>query len=355
VKKVFGLIVLLLFAFGVTACAAETTEPQDPDTLIVQFVPSNMTDTELLTKVMSIQTMLETELTAAGYDINVLISIGTSYTSVIEAMVSGQVDVAFLTAQQYAYITLKYPGVAQVLLTSVRDAYLAQLDESNNVITDKSIIIANANAEGYDGTTTSAVKVSSYYSMLLIDKDDYAAYQTEGIAWLKGKNVATQTTTSGSGYVYPSFLLYENGMSFVPNTDGPDAAAGEVGYTTVANHQAGVLALLNGEVDACFTYFDSRTSTTAFETWQAANPDLDRFEETRVVALTEGIYNDTISSRAALSAGLKAAIQQAFINIIATEDGYAALQIYNHKGYLVAVDSDYDGERALYQFLHPTA
>jgi len=97
VKKVLGLIVLFLFAFGLAACGQQTTLQQDPDTLVVQFVPSTAVDSALLTKVMSIETMLEDKLLAAGFDMNVSISIGTSYASVIEAMASGQVHVAFLT------------------------------------------------------------------------------------------------------------------------------------------------------------------------------------------------------------------------------------------------------------------
>jgi len=351
VKKFLGLMLVLLFSFGLASCTQAVVE--DPETLIVQFVPSTSVDSAMLTKVLSLETMLEAELLAAGYDINVSISIGTSYASVIEAMASGQVHVAFLTAQQYAFVTTEYPGKVDVLLTSVRNAYKAQVDVDGNEITDPAVIIANANATGYDGTSNSAVKVSSYYSMLLVRTEDYQDYVTNGLANLAGKNVGTQSVTSGSGYVYPSFLLSQNNMSFVTGT--PNAANGEVKATTISGHQNSVIALLNGEVDAVFTFFDARYHATAYAAWQEANPTLNIFEETRVVALTTGIYNDTISGLSSLSDGLRAAIQQAFINVIATEDGLAALSIYNHTGYSIAVDSDYDGERALYAFLHPAA
>ena len=369
-KKILSLMTFLLFLFGMTACEQLTTATtaattagtgttvstttvttnNDPETLIIQFVPSTSIDSALLLKLKSLEVMLETNLAAAGYEINVNISIGTSYASVIEAMVSGQVHVAFLTAQQYAFVTTEYPGAVDVLLTSVRDAYNAQIVEG--VITaDPDVVIANANAEGYDGTTNSAFKVSSYYSQLLVRTEDYADYLAEGISWLAGKTVGTQSTTSGSGYVYPSLLLSQNGLSFVSGT--PIAANGEVKYQTIGGHQNAVLSLLNDEVDAVFTFFDARYHATAYADWQAANPGVNIFEVTRVCALTTPIYNDTISGLADLSAGLRAAIQQAFIDIIATTEGYDALQIYNHKGYLIAQDSDYDGERDLYNFLNP--
>ncbi|MDD3123542.1 MAG: PhnD/SsuA/transferrin family substrate-binding protein [Candidatus Izemoplasmatales bacterium] len=348
-KKILGLLLVLLFSFGLASCTQAAVE--DPETLIIQFVPSTSVDSAMLTKVLSLETMLEAELLEAGYDINVSISIGTSYASVIEAMASGQVHVAFLTAQQYAFVTTEYPGKVDVLLTSVRNAYKAQVDAQGNEIIDPAVIIANANASGYDGTSNSDVKVSSYYSMLLVRTEDYQTYLTGGLAALAGKNVGTQSVTSGSGYVYPSFLLSQNNLSFVTGT--PNAANGEVQATTISGHQNAVNALLNDEVDAVFTFFDARYHATAYAAWQEANPTLNIFEETRVVALTTGIYNDTISGLSSLSDGLRAAIQQAFISVIATEDGLAALSIYNHTGYSIAVDSDYDGERALYTFLHP--
>jgi phosphate/phosphite/phosphonate ABC transporter binding protein len=352
VKKLFGLLLIVLIGIGFTACESTTETDEDPTTLYVQFVPSTSIDTAMMTKLITLEGLLEAELLQEGYDININISIGTSYASVIEAMASGQIHVAFLTAQQYAFTTLEYPGKVEVLLTSVRDAYKAQLDATNTIITDKATIIANANSAGYDGTTNSAVKVSSYYSMLLVRAEDYDQYDTEGVAALAGKNVGTQSATSGSGYTYPSFLLSQNNLHFV--TGAANAANGEVQATQLANHQEAVIALLNEEVDAVFTFFDARYNTTgAYNGWQDANPGINIFEATKVVDLTTGIYNDTISGITSLSAGLKAAIQQAFQDVIATPDGLAALTVYNHKGYLVAVDSDYDGERAFYTFMHP--
>lgn len=384
-KKLLGMFAIALISFCFVACevattttttaaATTTTTPagttttgsdtttttpvmateEYPHLLNIQFVPSTTVNAEMATKLVNLESILEDELYKRGYVINVNISVGTSYATVIEAMVSGQVQVGFLTAQQYAFTTLTYPDAVDVLLTSVRDAYKVQVDNDGNLIDDTSLIIAAANADGYDGTTDSNVKVSSYYSMLLVRTADYAQYQTGGIEALAGKKVGTQSVTSGSGYVYPSFLLSQHNMSFVPWSEGPVAADGEVGFVTISGHQAAVVALLNGEVDACFTFFDSRYNTTgAYDTWQAAHPTLNIFEETKVVALTTGIYNDTITGIDSLSVGLKAAIQASFMAAIATAEGYAALQIYNHKGYLVAHDSDYDGERALYTFLHP--
>ena len=276
---------------------------------------------------------------------------GTSYAAVVEAMVSNQVQVGFLTAQQYAYTTLTFPGKVNVLLTSVRSAYAAQIDGSGNEITDLDTIIDNINAPEYDGSYNNSVDVSSYHSMLLVAQEDLAAFESQGFAWLEGKTVGTGHTGSGSGFVYPSFLLYENGLSFTDTTPG----AGEVKYVVQASHQASVLALLNGEVDAAFAYWDARLSSSAFAAWQEANPGVSIFDVTKVAALSTGIYNDTISTTTAISDGLREAIAQAFLNIIATPEGLDILSIYDHTGYLHAYDEDYDGERGMYLFLQENA
>ena len=47
-----------------------------------------------------------------------------------------------------------------------------------------------------------------------------------------------------------------------------------------------------------------------------------------------------------MSDALKTAIQEAFIEIAQTEAGAEAIAIYNHDGYQVVTDADYDGARA---------
>lgn len=54
-----------------------------------------------------------------------------------------------------------------------------------------------------------------------------------------------------------------------------------------------------------------------------------------------------------LSDELREAIADAFIAALLTENGAAALNIYQHSGYLKADDADYDGEREVWKYLHP--
>ena len=72
------------------------------------------------------------------------------------------------------------------------------------------------------------------------------------------------------------------------------------------------------------------------------------FDCLKVIGVTDMIMNDTISVGTApyITDEFKAALQQAFINIIQTDAGKATVAPYSHTGYVVVQDSDYDGTRA---------
>jgi phosphonate transport system substrate-binding protein len=350
-KKIFSLIAALFLTVTVAACApAEEVVVKDPEVLIVQFVPSVSIDSAILTRLKGLEDMLTAELTRQGFDSKIRISVGTSNASVVEAMDSGQVHVGFLTGQQYAFTTLTYPGKVEVLLTSVRNAYSIQVDANGNEITDKAALIAGTRAAGYNASNHPTVKVISYPAMLLVRTEDLTSGRITTIKDLAGKTVATQVNTSGSGYLYPLFSMNEAGLKFV-ETGTPNAANGEVLRKVVGGHQNSVIALLNNEVDAVWTFLDARNHATAYNAWSAANPTKDLYAVTRVIDLSTPILNDTISAITTLSPGIKAAIQNAFINVIATPDGAEALKIYQHSGYKKSTDADYEGEREYYKFL----
>jgi phosphonate transport system substrate-binding protein len=74
----------------------------------------------------------------------------------------------------------------------------------------------------------------------------------------------------------------------------------------------------------------------------------DIWNETDVIGVTEGIFNDTISvslNSPDYSEKLATALQEAFIEIAQTDAGKEAIAIYNHEGYQVVTDADYDGAR----------
>ena len=81
------------------------------------------------------------------------------------------------------------------------------------------------------------------------------------------------------------------------------------------------------------------------------------WNELNVIGVTPGIYNDTVAITKAPRQGnevvatpeFAAAMQDALIEIIGTEDGKAIFDVYSHTGYAKATDADYDGARQALQ------
>ena len=73
------------------------------------------------------------------------------------------------------------------------------------------------------------------------------------------------------------------------------------------------------------------------------------WNELNVIGVTAGIYNDTVSitkaNPAVYNPEFIAAMQNALINVIGTEEGKAIFSVYSHTGYAVATDADYDAAR----------
>ncbi len=325
-KKLVVLVLTAITALALIACDTGV----DPDHIVVAFVPSNSASA-VITRANELEALLEERIEGKTFEV----ILGTDYDAVVEGMLAGTIHVGFLTGQQYAGVSEEYPGSVDVLLTSVRKGFAAQYDSNGNLVSEAQLL-ANIEAPGYAGQLSDK-DVTFYHSILIVPADS----DIETVEDLAGKTVGTQATSSGSGYVYPAVLLHQNGLSFVSGT--PNAAEGEVRYQVIAGgHPAGALAVYNGDVDAAFTFMDARSNLVGeYE---------DIFEATKVIALTPGIYNDTISSIASLSASLKAAIQDAFIDIIGTDLGAEILAVYSHTGYFKSVDSDYAGEREVYRF-----
>ena len=73
-------------------------------------------------------------------------------------------------------------------------------------------------------------------------------------------------------------------------------------------------------------------------------------EDMDVIGVTDFIMNDTISASKAsekMTPEFISALQEAFIEIAKTEEGKKVISIYNHEGYQVAADSDYDAARTV--------
>ncbi|MUT65241.1 phosphate/phosphite/phosphonate ABC transporter substrate-binding protein [Paenibacillus sp. NEAU-GSW1] len=268
------------------ATEAPKAEGYVPETLTVQFVPSQNADT-LEAKAKPLEKLLSDKL-----GIEVKVSISTDFNTIIEAMASKKVDVGFLPPT--GYVLAKEKGAAEVILQAQRFG----VEDETGAPTDK--------------------LVDFYKSMIIVKKDS----PIQSIADLKGKKIAYQNVTSSAGFVWPAGKLMESQLD--PLKD--------VVPVTVKGHDQGVIAVLNGDVDAAAIFQDARNIVSK------DYPTV--FEDTRVLTFTEAIPNDTISVRSDMNAEWMAKIQQAFIDIAADAEGHAIIkEIYSHEGYVKSDDS----------------
>jgi phosphonate transport system substrate-binding protein len=266
--------------------ATEQAEGYVPEKLTVQFVPSQNADT-LEAKAKPLEQLLSDKL-----GIPVEVSISTDYNTIIEAMASQKVDVGFLPPT--AYVLAKDKGAAEVILQAQRFG----VQDDTGAPTDQ--------------------LVDFYKSMIIVKKDS----PIQSLEDLKGKKIAYQNVTSSAGFVWPAGKLIEAGID--PLKD--------VTAVTVKGHDQGVIAVLNGDVDAAAIFQDARTIVAKdFPTV---------FEDTRVLTYTENIPNDTISVRSDMNAEWIAKIQDAFIALGTDEASRQIIfDIYSHQGYVKSEDS----------------
>ena len=325
-KRFLALLSVLVLSMSMlVGCGSKTA---DNDELVVYFVPSR-DPAEIQKATKPLAEMLKAELSKLGYDFEkVRIEVGTSFEAVGEALSSGTAQVGFIPGGTYVL----YDDGVDVALTATRfglnhdsenpaDWNTAPTENTNNKVKYyRSLVIAGPSEKGQK----LAAKINNGEKLTLDD--------IQGATWGVSSN-----TTSPAGYIYPSLWLQENfGISI---TDLKSKVA-------LDNYATSLSQLASGQIDVMVTYADARLDYA--DQW---NSNFGRtasiWDETNVIGVTDGIYNDTISvtKDASMTSELKEAIQQAFINIGNTEEGQKIISIYSHKGYEIGNSSDYDAER----------
>jgi phosphonate transport system substrate-binding protein len=364
-------MLVALCAFSMMGCSkAAGSSVAAKTTVNIQFVPS-IDAGRLATLTQNLAPILEKY--EPEYKFN--LTAGDSYAAVTEALLSDQMDIGFLTASGYAEATLKHPGKVSVLLTSVRQGYKVQTDDfpgtgtairdtqrkaMNGEITAKGVPVTDANkADAYkylgeQSTTT----VNWYSSQLTVLNKYYVDANHDGVIDIKdmaGLKIARQGTTSGAGYLRPLKYLNDNGMKMVDTLDTDSSK--EIQGMYIKGYDQAFAAMEQDEVAGFWGYTDVRYAVAYSKQDSEFYQKEKAFTDSKVVAITDGIYNDTISCRANLPANTQRAVMNAFE--LAAHDGsittegtgsYYLYNIYSHTGYTEAKDSDFDGERDFYTY-----
>lgn len=316
----------------------------NPETIRIGFIPSYSAGEELLNQIGLLELYLEAQLLELGHQIQIEFSVMASILQMTEAMASGTIDICYIDSLNYAQLSTNHPEDFIPLVSTSRNAHSAELNESLELIDDAAQIIYNANTMGKEAVQNYIVQTTGYYAAILVRKDDQTYYEIEGIEGLIGKTIAVQSITSNSGFVYPTFLLAEHGISYV--YQNPNSALNQVEYTTVNGYNNAVLALANDEVDAAFVFLDARNSS-AFEEWETINGK-SIYDELVIMFLTDMVKNNLLVVNTRIGGTLFDDLQQIFLG-----DGIIdySFQLFSYQRFIAATDADYDVTREVYEFI----
>lgn len=295
-RLVKGMAALMTFA-ALAGCGNGNSDDKaeatpEKDKLVVQFVPTN-NDGSMEAKAKPFAEYLSDKL-----DREVEVTLATDYSTIVEAMSSGQVDIGIMPPA--AYVQARDLGAAEALLTS----QLGDYDQETGL--------------PLDGELTNTFK-----GEVLVRADS----DLETLEDLKGKKIATLSPNSASGYIYPVAEMKDAGID--PTTEDT--------LTTVNDIPSEITSVLNGQMDAAFVFEGARN------VFQSAFPDNDLFKDLKVLYLTKGdIPNDAIAVQPDMDDDLKQQIKETFEGMKDDEEGKEAMALWSHQGYQEAADSAYD-------------
>nr|MDK2851581.1 phosphonate transport system substrate-binding protein [Candidatus Cloacimonadota bacterium] len=291
-RNIIFLSLLLLVFWG---CQSEDTRVANANKKLgskekpirMYFVPS----LEAGKVVASGEAIAEALQEATGYYFKV--AVPTSYAAVIEALGSYQADIAWLPT--YAYVLAKQKYDANVRLITVRNG------------------------------------LKNYRGQFVAMRDDIQTLED-----IDGKIIAYTDAASASGYIYPSAILKQRGIT--PKD-----------YIFAGGHPQAILAVYSGRADVACSYWsppdENGRPMDAREKLYETYPDI--FEKVHIVGYTDWIPNDTVTFRKNLPEDLEEKVVEALYTFSHSPQGQETLKaLYDVDSLDYATDADYDVVRS---------
>ncbi len=330
------ILCLCLLAGSGAAALADGEEPVEIGSLKIAFSPYADAD-QIVTATEPLESLLHDKLLELGYDVkDIDMTVGTSYTAVGEALGAGSADIGFISGGNYVL----FSDECDVLLTALRYAI-------NKDSTDP--------ADWNDGTIEENTEdMSTYYRCIVLagpsEKGRALAEKVkagEEPTWeeLNDATWAVLSPTSSSGYIYPCLWLQDHYGKSISDLEH---------VVQCDSHTTSVARLAAEQADVMVSYGHIRIKNAPI--WESEYGGTGPMaEDTAVIGVTDGIYNDLIayslSSDLMADEQFRTALGQAFIDLAQTEEGQAIFGVFSQVGYTWGQDADYDGERAAQQLL----
>jgi len=219
--------------------------------------------------------------------------VATDYTGIVEALRVHKLDVAFLAPA--SYVLAKNEADIKVILKSERKG------------------------------------IPFYYAAIITRADS----SIKTLDDLRGKTFAFGDTLSTTGHVFPRKMLKERGID-------PTRDLKQILYS--GGHDATVLAVLNGKVDAGATYANSPDGNDT--AWMRYLKDPADVKRIRAIAFSEPIPADNLVVSGALDPQIVKRLEDIFIELSRDAKGKKMLRdLYQIDGFVPATDQDYDSVR----------
>jgi len=278
--------ILLLLPFLLIAAGCGRS-PRSSQTLRVGFVPAEDAQ-QVIQNAQPIVDILHRRL-----GMEVVPFVATDYTGVVEALRVNKLDIAFLTPA--SYVLAKSEANVRVALKSER-------------------------------------KGNPYYYAAIITRADSGIEKLED---LRGKTFAFGDPLSTSANIFPRKMLHQRGIDPVRDFK-------RILYS--GGHDATVLAVLNGKVDAGATYANSPDSSDT--AWMRYLKDPADIKKIRAIAFSEPIPADNLVINGNLDQSIARKVEEIFLELSRDPKGKKMLRdLYQIDGFVPASDQDYDSVR----------
>lgn len=219
--------------------------------------------------------------------------VAADYTGVVEALRVNKLDVAFLTPA--SYVLAKNEANVKVVLKSERKG------------------------------------IASYYAAI-ITRADSGIQRLED---LRGKTFAFGDALSTTGNIFPRKMFKERGIDPVRDFK-------QILYS--GGHDATVLAVLNGKVDAGATYANSPDGDDTAWMRYLKNPE--DVNKIRAIAFSEPIPADNLVINGNLDEAIAKKVEEIFLQLSGDPKGMQMMRdLYQIDGFVPASDRDYDSVR----------